>query len=185
VAGLLALAAPLALALAAPPSYEPADLVPIGAIVAFSILPYATTSAFFHLVFLSGTTRVMAVAAPLAAAVNLGLNFLLLPVIGLVGSAVATVLAYGLLAAIAYTAARRRGPVGRLPLDALRCWAVAAPFVAAGALLPGGVAGSMGRALAAGALVGLAAYWLREAPRPWPWLRARLRRGERVAWTAR
>jgi len=56
---------------AAPPSYHRADLVPVAATVAFSILPYATMSTCFNALFVAGRTRIMAVAAPVAAALNL------------------------------------------------------------------------------------------------------------------
>src|SRR5262249_19836000 len=67
----LALIAPLALLIAAPPSYGRSGLVPVVAIVAFSALPYAACGTYFQVVFVSGRTRVMAVAAPLAAALNI------------------------------------------------------------------------------------------------------------------
>lgn len=148
VVGVLALAAPLGLLASAPASYGRDTLVPVSAIVAFSALPYATLSTYFNIVFMNGRTRVMAVAAPIAAAVNFALNLLLLPVVGLVGAAAATVLAYALLAAIIGVASRRcarpkelLGPIGW-------SWAAATPLVAAGALLPPTTLGAALRAVA-------------------------------------
>jgi O-antigen/teichoic acid export membrane protein len=154
VAGLaavaLALIAPLALLIAAPPSYGRSSLVPVAAIVAFSALPYATCGTYFQVVFVSGRTRVMAVAAPLAAAVNIGLNLALLRPIGLVGAAVATAAAYGVLPAVVGVVACRIAPLAQATRDAARTWLLAAPFIAAGALIP---AGATGTAVRAGALV--------------------------------
>jgi O-antigen/teichoic acid export membrane protein len=142
VAGAVAVATPLGLLLAAPPEYDRTELVPVAAVVAFSILPYATLSTYFNVVFVAGRTRIMAVAAPAAAVLNLGLNVILLPVVGLIGASVATVAAYAVLAAIIVRAAghieRLRGTLR----TALLAWAGAAPVVAAGALLPPGPVGT-------------------------------------------
>lgn len=153
VAGAVALATPLGLLFAAPPAYDRAELVPVAAVVAFSILPYATLSTFFNVVFVAGRTRIMAIAAPVAALLNVGLNFLLLPMVGLIGASIATVAAYAVLAAIIVAASRQ---VERLPgtlRTALLAWAVAAPVVAAGALLPPGPAGTATRVALGGALL--------------------------------
>jgi O-antigen/teichoic acid export membrane protein len=148
VAITLALAAPLALAIAAPPSYGRHGLVAVAAIVAFSALPYATCSTYFHAVFVSGRTRVMAIAAPVAAAVNIGLNLVLLHAIGLIGAAVATVAGYAVLPAVVAVAAHRIAPLAGTTRDALRTWLLAAPFVAAGALIPAGAPGAGARIVA-------------------------------------
>ena len=142
VAGAVALATPLGLLFAAPPEYDRADLVPVAALVAFSILPYATLSTYFNVVFVAGRTRVMAVAAPVAAVFNLGLNLLLLPVVGLIGASIATVAAYVVLAAIIVRASRRVERLSGTLRTALLSWAAAAPVVAAGALLPPGAVGT-------------------------------------------
>jgi O-antigen/teichoic acid export membrane protein len=153
VAGAVALATPLGLLFAAPPAYDRADLVPVAAVVAFSILPYATLSTYFNVVFVAGRTRIMAVAAPLAAALNVGLNFLLLPVVGLIGASIATVAAYAVLAAIIVAAARQIDPLPGTLRTSLAAWAAAAPVVAAGALLPPGPVGTVIRLALGAALV--------------------------------
>jgi O-antigen/teichoic acid export membrane protein len=157
-AGALALIVPLGLAFAAPPSYDRPDLVPVAAVVAFSILPYATASTFFNVMFVGGRTRIMAVAAPAAALFNLGLNFLLLPVVGLVGASIATVAAYVLLAAIVAVASRRFVVVPGVLRSSLVAWALAAPVVLAGALLPPTPAG-VGVRVALGAVLVAALVW--------------------------
>jgi O-antigen/teichoic acid export membrane protein len=142
IAAAIALATPAGLLVAAPASYGRGELVAVSAVVAFSIVPYATSCTYFHAIFLEGRTKMMAVAAPLAVAVNLAVNIALLPVTGLVGAAIATVVSYAFLAAFS---AWVSGRVVRLPgvlRDSLISWAVAAPLVAAGAWLPLGVEGT-------------------------------------------
>ena len=160
-AGTLALIVPLGLVVAAPASYDRAELVPVAAIVAFSILPYATTSTFFNVLFVGGRTRIMAVAAPLAALFNLGLNFLLLPVVGLVGASIATVAAYAVLAGIVAVASRRFVVIPGLVVSSLTAWALAAPVVLAGALLPPSPAGTAARAVLGLGLIAVLARQVR------------------------
>jgi len=136
VAAAIALLAPLALAIAAPPSYGREELVAVTAVVAFCALPYATSSTYLHLIFVTGRTGVMALAAPGAAVVNIALNVVLLPRVGLIGAAYATVAAYAFLAAIVSVVAYRRVPLPGSLRTSLVAWAAAAPAVAAGALLP-------------------------------------------------
>jgi O-antigen/teichoic acid export membrane protein len=161
----LALAAPLALLIAAPASYGRSGLVPIAAIVAFSALPYATCSLYFQAVFVSGRTRVMAVAAPVAAAVNIGLNLWLLHAIGLIGAAVATAAGYAVLPAVVAVVAHRVAPLTGASRDAVRAWLLVAPFVAAGAVIPAGVLGAAARIAAMVVASTGAAVLLRAATR--------------------
>jgi O-antigen/teichoic acid export membrane protein len=141
VASGLAIVAPLAMLVAAPASYGRGELASVSAVVAFSILPYATGATFLHGVFLEGRTKMMAVAAPLAVVVNVAVNLALLPSTGLMGAAVATVLAYAFLAAFVAWASRRIVHLPGVLADSLYAWALAAPFVTAGALLPSSLAG--------------------------------------------
>jgi O-antigen/teichoic acid export membrane protein len=143
IASGLALLAPLGLLIAAPASYGRAALVPVAAIVAFSAVPYATSSTYFQIVFVRGRTGVMALAAPAAAAVNIALNLVLLRPIGLIGAAIATVAAYAVLPAIVWLRARRLVSLARADRDALAAWLMAVPFVAAGALLPSDALGAV------------------------------------------
>jgi O-antigen/teichoic acid export membrane protein len=168
VAVALALASPLALLIAAPASYGRSGLVPVAAIVAFSALPYATCSTYFQAVFVSGRTRVMAVAAPVAAAVNIGLNLVLLHAIGLIGAAVATVAGYVVLPAVVAVVAHRTAPLADATRDALRTWLLAAPFVAAGAVIPAGAPGAATRIVALATAAAGAALLLRSAARRAP-----------------
>lgn len=149
VAATIALSVPLALLVAAPKSYGRVELVPVSAIVAFSVLPYVTGTTYSQVLFLSGRTRLFALAAPLGALVNIALNIALLPVIGLVGAAVATVVAYAVFPAVFAPAAYRIVVLPGALRDALSSWLIAVPFVIAGALLPATALG-VGLRIAAG-----------------------------------
>lgn len=106
VSAALAIGAPLALLLAAPGEYDPFGLVPVTSVVVLSAVPMVSYLASAHVLIWEGRTGVMAWSTPLAASVNIGLNLALIPVFGLEGAAVATVLAYGLLALLTRRAAR-------------------------------------------------------------------------------
>jgi O-antigen/teichoic acid export membrane protein len=157
-AAALALLAPLGLVLAAPASYDRSKLIPVAAIVAASALPYATCGTYFQVVFLSGRTRVMALAAPISAVLNIVANLILLPAIGLVGAAVATLVAYGALPVIVSWRARRIVSLPGPRRDAALAWLATAPLVAAGAVLPDDAPGWAARGgLLALTLAGVAA----------------------------
>lgn len=98
----LGLAAPVALDLIAPSDYELAGLGAVSTLVAVSVVPYVLYLASSHVVFWVGATAVLAWATPLTAAVNVGLNFILIPPLGLTGAAVATLGCYVLLAGLVW-----------------------------------------------------------------------------------
>lgn len=173
-----ALLAPVALVIAAPASYGRASLVPVAAIVSFSALAYATSCSFFQVVFVSGRTRVMAAAAPLAAAANIALNLVLLRTIGLLGAAVATVVAYAVLPSVVAVVAFRIAPLGGVARDCARAWLLAAPFVAAGALLPAGASGIAARLILTIVALAGAAVLIRAASRSAPELTMGTRAGD-------
>ena len=172
VAVTLALLAPVALVIAAPASYGRSALVPVVAVVALSALPYATCGTYFQVVLVSGRTRIMALAAPIAATVNVVLNLLLLHPLGLVGAAIATVAGYVLMAAIIAARARRIVGLTGAGRDALIGWVLATPFIAAGALLPTSPAGVTAR-VAAGLVAAALLPVLFRAARPTPLSAAR------------
>lgn len=109
VAG-VALVAPFLLHVVAPASYQPETLVAVTAIVGLAAIPYCLYLAGVHLVFSSRQTRILALATPVAALVNIGLNAVLIPLIGLEGAALATVCAYALQALLVR---RGAGGIGR------------------------------------------------------------------------
>jgi O-antigen/teichoic acid export membrane protein len=135
VAG-LGIGAPVLLRIWAPPSYSPNSLPVIVTIVATTSFMVAGGMAHTRTLLAGGRTAPVALATGSAAIANLALNILLVPHLGIDGSALATLLSYGLLQALlaanARGVARLRRPSPRLVLGILG--AVAAAFSAA--LLP-------------------------------------------------
>lgn len=103
----LAIGAPIGLQLLAPDSYSPLQLGPVVAVVAGTIPFYVWYVASSIVLQQRRRMATFYWAAPLAAVFNIVLNVLLLPILGLVGAALATVLAYGLLGAITARGAAR------------------------------------------------------------------------------
>ena len=94
----LAAGAPLVLAVWVPQSFHPAELTPIVAIVAVCTFPFAQFLANLRALMSEGRTGLAAAATLVAAAVNIGLNVVMVPFLGITGSAIATVLSYALCA---------------------------------------------------------------------------------------
>lgn len=107
----LALAAPVALDVIAPSDYELGDLEAVTVLVAAAVVPYVWYLANVHIVFWTGMTRVLAWSTPLTAAVNVGLNFALIPLLGLTGAALATFISFTLLSALVWRRARQLASV--------------------------------------------------------------------------
>jgi O-antigen/teichoic acid export membrane protein len=94
----LAAGAPLVLGIWVPPSFHPAQLTPIVAIIAICTFPFGQFVANLRALMSEGLTGRAAMATLIAAAVNIGLNVLMVPFLGITGSAIATVLSYTLCA---------------------------------------------------------------------------------------
>jgi O-antigen/teichoic acid export membrane protein len=92
----ITLGAPVALRIVAPPSFMPDSLVVVVFLVALSAFPVAASGATGRLLIADRRARPLAVIAGVAAVVNVVLNFLLLPVMGIAGAALATLVAFGL-----------------------------------------------------------------------------------------
>lgn len=116
----MALGAPLLLRLWAPRSYSPQSLTMVVSIVAISAFPFAVALAYTRTVLMTGNTAVLGWSAIVAAGVNIGLNLLLIPPLGLTGSALATLISYGVLAVLVRQRAQRDE---RLPSTEWRCLA--------------------------------------------------------------
>ena len=102
----LAAAAPVVLAVWVPRSFHPAGLTLIVAIIAVCTFPFAQFVANLRALMSEGRTTRAAVATVIAAAVNIGLNLVMVPSLGITGSAIATVLSYALLARLTRPSAR-------------------------------------------------------------------------------
>lgn len=80
-------ASPVLLRLWAPPSYQPDTLLLVTALVSAGALPMADSMIYEQVLILHGRTRAVAIAAVSVALLNLVLNLLLVPVLGIDGSA--------------------------------------------------------------------------------------------------
>jgi O-antigen/teichoic acid export membrane protein len=133
----LGIGAPVLLHIWAPPSYRPEDLLVVVALVSATSLTLAGAMAHTRVLLAEGRTLPVASATLLAAAVNLALNFLLVPVLGLEGSALATLLSYGAMQALLAKATRRGISRLQSPDRALVVRVMAAAAIAfTAALLP-------------------------------------------------
>jgi O-antigen/teichoic acid export membrane protein len=94
----LAAGAPVVLRVWVPQSFHPAELTPIVAIVAICTFPFGQFLANLRSLMSEGRTGRAAVTTLVAAVVNIGLNVVMVPFLGITGSAIATVLSYALLA---------------------------------------------------------------------------------------
>jgi O-antigen/teichoic acid export membrane protein len=94
----LAAGAPVVLEVWVPESFHPAELTPIVAIVAICTFPFAQFVANLRTLMSEGRTGQAAVATLVAAGVNVILNLVMVPFLGITGSAIATVLSYALCA---------------------------------------------------------------------------------------
>jgi O-antigen/teichoic acid export membrane protein len=94
----LAAGAPVVLEVWVPESFHPAELTPVVAIVAICTFPFAQFVANLRALMSEGKTGQAAVATLVAAVVNIGLNIVMVPILGITGSAIATVLSYALCA---------------------------------------------------------------------------------------
>jgi O-antigen/teichoic acid export membrane protein len=94
----LAAGAPVVLGVWVPQSFHPAELTPIVAIVAICTFPFGQFQANLRALMSEGKTGRAAMATLVAAAVNIGLNVVMVPFLGITGSAIATVLSYALCA---------------------------------------------------------------------------------------
>lgn len=112
------LGAPLVLRLWAPPEFQTDKLLLVTTLVVLSAVPYAAALSVRRGLLARGATAGVALAAMLAAALNVGLNLVLIPARGLSGAAVAALAAFTLqylvLRVWAYRAGRRARRLGSL-----------------------------------------------------------------------
>jgi O-antigen/teichoic acid export membrane protein len=130
----LGISAPVLLRIWAPPSYRPDSLVGVVAIVATTSVAYAGGLSHIRTLLAAGRTLPVAVSTVVAAAINLSLNIAAVPLLGIYGSALATLVSYmalqALLGVVARGAARLRSPPPALVAGLIA--AVAIVFLALG-----------------------------------------------------
>jgi O-antigen/teichoic acid export membrane protein len=130
----ITLGAPLLLRVIAPSSFQPASLLIVVYLVVLSAVPYADGNSATLALLASRRGRPIAVAAGVAAVGNVALNIALVPVLGITGSALATLLAYGGQTVLMRHQLRH---IGGLPPADRRSWLMLAVVAAvAGASVP-------------------------------------------------
>jgi O-antigen/teichoic acid export membrane protein len=162
VAAGLAVAAPFLLALLAPASYNRADLVPVVAVVALTVLPYVDYLAHGHVIFFERRAWLFALITPAVAGLNLVLNMVLVDRFELIGSAAATLVSYLALAAGTLVARHRMIGADRSWGTLGLGWSIGIAGALAGTLMP---VSATGLAVRGGLLVVLVAgglYVLRD-----------------------
>jgi O-antigen/teichoic acid export membrane protein len=115
----VSLVAPIALDILAPSSYRTNRLLFVVSIVAISAIPFAAYLANSRLLIAFGKTHSLMWISPTAAAINVLLNIVLVPVWGLTASALATLIGYGVLACMTNISSRR---VAKLEPTTSKTW---------------------------------------------------------------
>ncbi|WIB59008.1 oligosaccharide flippase family protein [Curtobacterium sp. MCLR17_007] len=114
------LVSPVALPILAPASYRVQELTVVVFVVAITAFPVVASGATGRLLLVERRGVAVGVIAAIAGAVNIGANLVFVPIMGIAGAAVATVIAYVVLAVLQQAALpdRRewRGPDLRLVL---------------------------------------------------------------------
>jgi O-antigen/teichoic acid export membrane protein len=88
-------------------------------LLTFSVVAFGVSTVVMAGISIVRRTRVLAVLAVAAAALNIGLNFVLIPPFGMVGAAVATAVAYAVLAGLHYYVAQGYYPTPYEPIKVL------------------------------------------------------------------
>lgn len=109
----ISLATPFLLALASPGSYHPYRLVFVALLVVPAALPYSSALANTRTLLAHGKSGRLAASTFTSAALNMVLNILLVPHLGITGSALATLIAYACQARL--SGALVRNELDRLP----------------------------------------------------------------------
>ena len=126
LAAAIAILAPDLIGVIAPSEWAPA--ADVTAVVAFASAANAAGLMFASGIYLARATRVMPLLTLVAAGLNIGCNVLLIPRIGIMGAALATLVAYAGLAAMTAIVAERHHP---MRIDVIRLGAFAAVTIAA------------------------------------------------------
>ena len=130
----ITLAAPILLRVVAPASFDPGSLLVVSALVAAAAFPVAASGATSRELLILRRSKPLAAVAFVAAAVNVALNLLLVPLWGISGAATATLVAFTVQAVLQRRAlsAGREWPRTPMPLLGL---ILAACLVTAGSTL--------------------------------------------------
>jgi O-antigen/teichoic acid export membrane protein len=132
----LALVGPPLLRVATPSSYMEPRLASVVAIVALSAFPWTIYAGGMQLLLWRERTRSLGWITPVAAILNIGLVVLLLPPLGLAGAALATLVAFGVLAFLVRRALPDDVPMRNFRVPIVAAWSVAAVLALIGVVVP-------------------------------------------------
>lgn len=132
----IACGSPIAVIIAAPPTYSRAELVPIASVVAFSAIAQVTYLGRVNLLFQHERTRSLLWVTPSLAVANLALNVALVPRYGLMAAASVTVLVYLLQGVLLELVSRRMELIPWHRRAEAGAYAFALVGCSAGAVLP-------------------------------------------------
>lgn len=163
----ITLGAPLMLRLVAPASFQPDGLLLVVFLVALSAFPVTASGATSRLLITHRRTVTLGVNSAVAAVMNIILNLVLVPVIGIVGSALATLVSFSLLAVLNRLRLPWEPRWHPAPTGLIVAMIGAAGLSAASVLLPQTEVWNIGRAVVALACL--------------PWFIVRLKRARQAA----
>lgn len=145
----LTLVSPLAMPILVPASFDPVSLTIVVYVVALTAYPATAGGASGRLLTIERRAKTLGVITGIAAIVNVGLNLVFVPWLGILGAAVATVIAYSVLSALQLVALPKRVPWRGS--SAVLLWTVLASVVFAGATtaLPQTLEWNIGRVVVA------------------------------------
>jgi O-antigen/teichoic acid export membrane protein len=132
----ITLAAPILLRVVAPESFRPGPLTLVVFLVALSAYPVAAELASSQILIVQRRGNAVGILTGVAAALNIGLNIVLVPLIGIVGAAIATVIAFGALAFLQLRALGSEMPWQRPPTRLIVAIGLTTAAAAASILLP-------------------------------------------------
>jgi O-antigen/teichoic acid export membrane protein len=132
----ITLAAPVVLRVVAPDSFRPGSLTLVVFLVALSAYPVAAELASAQILIVQRRGGTVGLLTGVATALNIGLNIVLVPLIGIVGAAIATVVAFGALAFMQLRALPPELPWQPPPARLILAIGLAAAAAAASILLP-------------------------------------------------
>jgi len=115
----IALGGPIALRIWAPPSFRTEALIPVVLLVVTSTIPVCTSFVHSRLMLAEGRSGIVAIVTVVAALSNIGLNLVLVPHLGINGSALATLITY---TALAFGMACFSRVLLRLPRPPILLW---------------------------------------------------------------
>jgi O-antigen/teichoic acid export membrane protein len=145
----ITLVTPFAMPILVPASFDPASLTIVVFVVALTAYPATAGGASGRLLTIERRAKTLGVITGVAAAANVGLNLLFVPPLGIVGAAVATVIAYTVLSTLQLIVLPKRVAWHGAPVGLLLTVLASVLFAGASTLLPQTLEWNIGRCVVA------------------------------------